>query len=74
MSETSRMAKIKKPRGAKVAPLSEQSTNVPVEVGRVDVPSHMGRTRTGTQHSPEVWGNRIFGKGDRRHPNAKPEC
>jgi hypothetical protein len=72
MTEVVRVAKIKKPKGGKNVPLSEQSAHVPVEVGRVDVPSHMGRTRTGTQHSPEVWGNRVFGKGDRRHPNAKP--
>lgn len=72
MTETSRMAKIKKPKGEKANPLSESSTHVPVEVGRVDVPSGMHRTRTGIQRSPEVWGNRVFGKGDRKHPNAKP--
>lgn len=72
MSELSRMAKIKKPKGSKTVSFSEQSKDVPVDVGRVDVPSHMGRTRTGIQHSPEVWGNRVFSKGDRKHPNAKP--
>jgi hypothetical protein len=73
MSETSRMAKIKKPKGGKAVPISEQSANVPVDVGRVDVPSHMGRTRTGMQHSNLVWGNRVFSSGDRKHPHAKPD-
>jgi len=72
MSETSRMAKIKKPKGGKAVPLSEQSAHVPVDIGREEVPSHMGRTRTGIQHSLERWGNRLFGKDDRKHPNAKP--
>lgn len=72
MSEHVPMAKIRKPKHGKSVTVSEQSTDVPVELGQVDIPSHMGRTRTGTQHSPLVWGNRVFGKGDRRHPNAKP--
>lgn len=73
MSEHVPVAKIKKPRHQKVVPLSEQGKNVPVEVERVDIPSHMGRTRSGTHHSPEVWGNRVYGSGDRKHPNAKPD-
>jgi hypothetical protein len=72
MTQVVRSARIRKPKGGKVNPLSEQKADVPVEVGRVDIPSHMGRTRTGTQESPERWGNRLFGKGDRFHPNSKP--
>ncbi len=72
MSELSRMAKIKKPRSQKAHPVSEQSAHTPVEIGREHVPSGMERTRSGIHHSPEVWGNRTFGSGDRKHPNAKP--
>jgi hypothetical protein len=71
MSDLSRMAKIKKP-SSKKAPLSATSVDTPLESGRVDIPSGMERTRTGIQHSPEVWGNRVFGSGDRKHPHAKP--
>jgi hypothetical protein len=72
MTQVVRSARIIKPRGGKVEPLSKQEKDVPLEIGRAEIPSNMGRTRTGIQRSPEVWGNRLFGEGDRFHPNSKP--
>ena len=72
-TEHVKLARIKKPKHGKSSPISDTSTNVPVSVERVDVPSTMGRTRTGIQNSPEVWGNRVFGSGDRKHRHAKPD-
>lgn len=73
MSEHVPIAKIKKPKGGKVSSVSHTSTDVPMKVGRVDIPSDMGRTRTGIHRSPKVWGSRVFGAGDRKHPHAKPD-
>jgi hypothetical protein len=66
-------AKIKKPKGGKVSPVSATAKDVPVKIGRADIPSDMGRTRSGIHHSPEIWGNRTFSAGDRKHPHAKPD-
>lgn len=64
---------IKKPKSQKTTPLRATSASVPLPMHREEIPSDMGRTRTGIQHSAEVWGDRAFGS-DRKHKNAKPSC
>jgi hypothetical protein len=64
---------IKKPKHQKTTPLSATIADVPLKMHQEEIPSDMGRTRTGIQHSAEVWGDRAFGS-DRKHPKAKPSC
>jgi hypothetical protein len=66
------IAKNRKPARSKTSALTENSKDVPVEIGKAAIPSNMGRTRSGIHNSPLVWGNRVYDSKDRKHPNAKP--
>lgn len=58
-------SKVRKPESGKSSPLTKSSTNQPVEVGRTEVPSNMGRTRTGIQEGSEIYGDRHFPRSNK---------
>lgn len=71
MSQISANGKMKKPT-SKNSVITEHPEKQPISIAQSEIPSTMGRTRSGIHDSPERWGDRVFGSGDRKHPNAKP--